>query len=143
MIRLIGVVALLLAGAAGGTAGTAPPASPASDDEVAKGRTLYAQCSACHSPAYHRTGPKHCNLNGRKAGSAPGFDYTEAMKNAGIVWGPQSLDRFLQDPLGTVPGTSMTVAGLKDPAQRAALVQYLLSLDAHHADCNGQADTGD
>ena len=62
---------------------------------------------------------------GRRAGSVPGFDYSPAMKRSGIVWNAKTLDRFLADPLRTVPGTSMGYAGVKDRKERAALIAYL------------------
>ncbi len=101
----------------------APPAG------VGAGQAVYERCLACHAPAYDRTGPRHCGLIGRKAGSVPGFAYSDAMKASDIVWSRRTLDRFLADPTRAVPGTSMGYAGVKDPAERAALIAYLASLD--------------
>jgi cytochrome c len=47
------------------------------------------------------------------------------MKRADIVWTARTLDRFLANPARTVPGTSMTYAGVPDPAERRALIAYL------------------
>jgi cytochrome c len=47
------------------------------------------------------------------------------MKNSGIVWNEETLDRFLADPRGVVPGTKMTYAGIKNPQDRADLIAYL------------------
>jgi cytochrome c len=47
------------------------------------------------------------------------------MKRSGIVWTEKNLDRFLADPLKTVPGTTMTYSGVSDPRERAALIAYL------------------
>ena len=47
------------------------------------------------------------------------------MRASGIVWDAKSLDRFLADPVGTVPGTSMGYAGIKDARERADLIAYL------------------
>ncbi|MCW5622149.1 MAG: cytochrome c family protein, partial [Burkholderiales bacterium] len=90
-----------------------------------RGEQLYSRCMACHALAYDRVGPHHCGLLGRTAGSVPGFDYSPAMKRSGIVWNVRTLDRFLDDPLQTVPGTTMTYAGIKDPQERADLIAYL------------------
>jgi cytochrome c len=98
------------------------------------GEAIYARCLGCHALAYDRTGPRHCGLFGRRAGTVPGFAYSEAMKRAGIVWNAKTLDRFLADPGHTVPGTSMTYAGVKDPAERKALIDYLRKA-ASGADC--------
>jgi cytochrome c len=107
--------ALVLAAAA---AQAAPP-----DPKL--GQALYGRCLACHSLAYDRTGPRHCGLFGRRAGSVPGFDYSAAMKRSKIVWDAATLDRFLANPARVVPGTSMTYAGVPDRAERAALIAYL------------------
>lgn len=98
-------------------------ALPAGDP--ARGEAVYARCFACHSLDADRTGPRHCGLLGRRAGSVPGFDYSPAMRASGIVWDAKSLDRFLADPVGTVPGTSMGYAGIKDARERADLIAYL------------------
>jgi cytochrome c len=89
------------------------------------GEAVYARCLACHALAYDRTGPHHCGLFGRRAGSVKGFDYSQAMKNSGIVWNEKTLDMFLTDPAKTVPGTAMGYAGVKDDKERADLIAYL------------------
>jgi cytochrome c len=81
---------------------------------------------ACHAIDANRTGPQHCGLFGRPAGTAPGFEgYSDAMKHSGIVWDAKTLDRFLQDPLEAVPGTAMGYAGVKDSKERADLIDWL------------------
>jgi cytochrome c len=89
------------------------------------GETVYHKCQGCHSIDRNRIGPKHMGLFGRRAGSLPDFDYSEAMKNSGIVWNEETLDRFLADPRGVVPGTKMTYVGIKNPQDRADLIAYL------------------
>jgi cytochrome c len=93
------------------------------------GEAIYSRCAACHALAYDRTGPRHCGLLGRRAGTVPGFDYSDAMKKSGIVWNEATLDRFLADPLRTVPGTAMGYAGIEDPTERADLIAYLKEAD--------------
>ena len=93
-------------------------------------RTRLWRCQACHALERNRTGPKHCGLIGRTAGTAPGFrGYSAALKGSGIVWSAESLDRFLADPLGTVPGTRMGYAGVKDPQERADLIAFLTAAE--------------
>jgi cytochrome c len=89
------------------------------------GEAIYGRCQACHSFEHHRTGPKHCGLFGRRAGSAPGFEYSEAMKRSAIVWGERTLERFLAAPTKMVPGTTMTYAGVPDARDRERLIAYL------------------
>jgi len=99
-------------------------AALAAGDPVA-GEAVYSRCLACHVLTYDRVGPRHCGLFGRRAGSVPGFEYSDAMKRSKIVWNEKTLDRFLADPLKTVPGTKMGYAGVKDPQERADLIAYL------------------
>jgi cytochrome c len=47
------------------------------------------------------------------------------MKRSKIVWNEKTLDRFLADPLGTVPGTTMTYAGVPQAKERADLIAWL------------------
>ncbi|WP_404300396.1 c-type cytochrome [Alicycliphilus denitrificans] len=108
-------------------AAAAPPVQGAPDaDRLARGAQVYARCAACHAIEGNRTGPQHCGLFGRRAGTAPGFDgYTDALRASGIVWDARTLDRFLKDPPATVPGTAMGYAGVKDDGERAALIAWL------------------
>ena len=89
------------------------------------GEQVYARCAACHALAYDRVGPRHCGLVGRRAGSVPGYAYSPAMKNSGLTWDEKTLDRFLAQPVKTVPGTTMTYDGIADPKERADLISYL------------------
>ena len=115
MLRSALTVAFALATGTAASAGGDP----------ARGEQLYARCEACHALTYDRVGPRHCGLLGRRAGSVPGFGYSPAMKQSKLVWNEKTLNRFLADPLKTVPGTTMTYAGVPDPKERADLVAYL------------------
>lgn len=110
--------ALLALCAGGALAGPAPV-------RAALGEEVYARCQACHALAYDRTGPRHCGLFGRRAGSVPGFAYSDAMRASDIVWTALTLDRFLSNPTKVVPGSTMGYAGVADRAERAALIDYL------------------
>lgn len=117
-VRLVRAIAV-----AAFTAGNAALAAPTGD--AARGEALYARCFACHSLETDRTGPRHCGLFGRRAGSVPGFDYSPAMRASGIVWDARTLDRFLAAPLVAVPGTSMGYAGIASAQERADLIAFL------------------
>jgi cytochrome c len=119
-VRCRGLALALALGLA--SAATAAAGAPA---DLRVGEQVYGRCMACHALAYDRTGPHHCGLFGRRAGSVPGFDYSEAMKRSGITWNAQTLDRFLANPAAMVPGTEMTYAGVRDPGERAALIAWL------------------
>jgi cytochrome c len=124
----VAAIARALAGIAlAFVAGTAPAfsedAAPRGDPKA--GQEIYARCIACHSLARDRTGPRHCGLLGRRAGSVKGFGYSKAMERSRIVWSAETLDRFLANPLEAVPGTSMGYAGVTDSKERADLIAYL------------------
>lgn len=114
---------LIAAGAFAALAAMSPPAAARGD--AARGAAIYERCSACHSLDRNRTGPRHCGLLGRRAGSLPDFDYSPALRASGIVWSEHTLDRFLAAPTKTVPGTSMGYAGIDDPRDRADLIAWL------------------
>jgi cytochrome c len=121
-LLLIVVWLMLILGAAILTRGRADELQAG---DPTRGETVYRKCQGCHSIDRNRVGSKHLGLFGRKAGSLPDFDYSAAMKNSGIVWNEQTLDRFLANPRGTVPGTKMTYAGIKNAQDRADLIAYL------------------
>jgi cytochrome c len=97
----------------------------AADGNAERGEEIYTRCMACHTLAHNRVGPRHCGLFGRKAGSVPNYAYSSAMKKYGITWTEETLDRFIENPLKTVPGTKMGYAGIKDAQERADLIAYL------------------
>jgi cytochrome c len=100
-------------------------AASAADGNAERGEEIYTRCLACHALAQNRVGPRHCGLFGRTAGSAPNYPYSAAMKKYGVTWDEQTLDRFIENPLKTVPGTKMGYAGVKDAQERADLIAYL------------------
>ncbi|MDD5248658.1 MAG: cytochrome c family protein [Rhodocyclaceae bacterium] len=109
-------------------------AAPAPGDP-ARGEVIYGRCLACHALAYNRTGPKHCGLFGRRAGSVPGFAYSPAMVKSKIIWNARTLDRFLANPARMVPGTAMTYAGIPNPQERADLIAWLRQATASPTEC--------
>jgi cytochrome c len=97
----------------------------AADGNADRGGEIYTRCLACHTLAHNRVGPRHCGLFGRKAGTVPHYAYSSAMKKYGVTWNEETLDRFIENPMKTVPGTKMGYAGIKDPQERADLIAYL------------------
>jgi cytochrome c len=123
----VGILAVVVSGCAAGAAAVAIAAAngPPAAGNAAAGEKIYGRCAACHALAWDRTGPHHCGLFGRRAGTVPNFNYSEAMKRSGVVWNVETLDRFLANPMATVPGTSMGYAGVTDAHERADLIAYL------------------
>lgn len=107
-------------------AATLQPDVPAAT-EVAAGRKVFRICQACHSLDPGRTilGPSLAGLIGRESGSVPGFDYSPAMKQSRIVWGPRTLDAYLADPQKVVPGNRMPFAGLQSALDRRDVIAFL------------------
>jgi len=126
-------VTLVAAGALAALAALSPTASAGGDPS--RGEQVYDRCLACHSLDRNRTGPKHCGLFGRRAGSLPDFEYSPAMRSSGIVWSDKSLDRFLAAPTKVVPGTYMGYAGIDDPRERADLIAYLEAANGSRTLC--------
>ena len=116
-MKLLAVLVVLM------IAGVVP--CQAADGDAQRGAQIYQRCLACHSLEYNRSGPRHCGLFDRRAGTLPNYGYSKAMKASGITWDELSLDRFLENPLKTLPGTKMAYAGVKDPQERADLIAYL------------------
>ena len=90
----------------------------------------YKQCAICHKVerGQHGLGPSLAGVFGAKSGHAAGFNYSDAMEGANLTWNQATLDRFLTNPQGVVPGTTMAFAGIKDAAKRAEVIDYLKTL---------------
>jgi cytochrome c len=103
-------------------------ARPAAAQDAAAGEKDFAICLACHQigpTAKNAVGPVLNGVIGRKAGTYPGFKYSPANRDSGIVWSPEELDKYLTDPQKVVPKTLMIFPGLKEPQKRADVIAYL------------------
>lgn len=108
------------------------PLSAQAQGDVEAGKKVFNKCKACHSIANdkHRVGPSLKGLIGRKAGTAEGFKYSDAMiayGESGIVWSEETLFVYLEDPRGLVKGTKMAFAGLKKEDERRDVIAYIMS----------------
>ncbi len=96
--------------------------------DAAQGKRLYLQCRACHTleaGGINTVGPNLHGLFDNAVGQAEGFAYSDALLESGIVWTPETLDRWLARPSDFLPGNRMIFAGVSDPADRADLILYL------------------
>jgi cytochrome c len=91
---------------------------------VARGQALYKGCADCHSINENGVGPMHKGVVGRKAGSVAGYDYSSDLKNSGIVWTEENLDKWLTGPQAMVPETKMFF-DVPDAQDRADIIAYL------------------
>jgi cytochrome c len=121
--------------AAAPVAADAPAATPAVATEdyasftgnAAAGKVVFIQCQACHSlkEGENRVGPSLYSKVGKTAGQVPGFKYSEANKNSGLVWTEEKLFEYLKNPRAVIPGTTMAFAGIPDPQKRADVIAFL------------------
>lgn len=93
------------------------------------GRRVFAQCRSCHviqAGGSHRVGPNLHGVFGREIGTAEGFNYSQAVRDASFVWDADHLDHWLQNPQTFLPGNRMAFAGVRDETQRRDLIAYLM-----------------
>ena len=102
----------------------------ADGDAAAGAAIVKTKCGICHSvvAGQNRVGPSLFGVVGRKAGTEPGYNYSAANKASGKTWDPATLDVYLTNPRGLIPGTKMAFAGLPDAGQRANVIAYLEAL---------------
>lgn len=134
-LRRVGSFAAVLIWAA---LAAADDARPWVEQAAARGATVYQRCAACHSLQRNRAGPMHCGVVGRPAGAVPGFGYSAALRQSGIVWTEDSLDQFLAGPLAMVPGTTMGIAGIPNEDDRRSIIEYLKYASTELCDGNSR-----
>ncbi len=96
--------------------------------DAARGEKVFKKCKACHTikaGAKHRVGPNLHGVFGRTSGTAKGYKYSKAMKEAAIVWDEETLDKFLTKPRKFVKKTKMTFPGLRKEKDREDVIAYL------------------
>jgi cytochrome c len=94
------------------------------------GRAVFeARCASCHAlseAAPPGPGPQLAKLAGRRLGGDPRFDYSPSLRGAEGAWTADLLARFLDDPEEMFPGLWMGANGLRDGAERRAVVDFLI-----------------
>jgi cytochrome c len=108
--------------------GLGAPAAAQSGSDKEEQIAFNNTCRTCHTlkAGDNRLGPNLDKVIGRKAGSLPDYDYSSAMKNAGLTWDKATLDRFIADPEAVVPGNKMKpYGGLASPEERARIIAFL------------------
>lgn len=96
--------------------------------DVAAGETSFKKCMPCHdigADAKNKVGPELNGLDGRKSGSAPDYNYSEANKNSGIMWNETTFKEYIKDPRAKIPGTKMIFPGIKNEQEADSLWAYL------------------
>jgi cytochrome c len=103
-----------------------PAAAQAQD--AAAGKAAFAVCRACHQigeGAKSGVGPMLNGVVGRKSGAVEGFNYSEAMKGANLVWDEANLSEYIANPKAKVAGNKMVYAGQKDEQKLKDLIAFL------------------
>jgi cytochrome c len=103
------------------------PGPARADGDAARGEARFQDCAACHrlEAGANNVGPSLHGIFTRKAGEIADFRYSPAVKRSGIVWTPETLDKFITDPQALVPGNRMPYAGMANASDRADLIAYL------------------
>ncbi len=122
----------------GGAAPAAPAEAPIetllASASPERGAQVAKQCQACHNfqeGQGPKVGPDLYGVVGRPVASAPGFNFSAAIKKLGGNWTFDALNKWLTKPSADAPGTAMTFAGLSNGKQRADVIAYLNTLSAN------------
>lgn len=108
----------------------------AAEGDPVNGENVYKKCKICHQigeGAKNQVGPEQNGVVGRKAGTAEGFNYSPAMKEAGekgLVWTEENLHKYLENPKEFVPKNKMAFVGLKSEKDRDDVIAYLKKFPA-------------
>lgn len=97
------------------------------------GGAVFNKCLACHqvgTNARNGIGPVLNGVIGRPAGAYPGYKYSSANLESGLVWDEATFARYLRAPRDVVPGTKMVFFGLKNDQEIADVIAYLKQFDA-------------
>ena len=95
--------------------------APFNTADLAAGEKQFNKCRACHTitpDGMNMSGPHLFGVFGRKAATAAGYPYSDAMRKYAVVWDYETLDIFLKAPQATVKGTKMGFAGIQDADKR-------------------------
>ena len=96
--------------------------------ELGAGEIAFKACRICHQigeSARNFVGPELNGVLGRKAGSVPGYNYSDANKHSGVVWDEATLAKYLRKPREVVPGTKMAFPGFDSDSDIANVISYL------------------
>ncbi len=92
-------------------------------------RQFRRKCSICHSlsdDGVRRAGPTLAGLFGRRAGSVPGYIYSDSVAGSGLVWSEETIDALFDiGPEHYLPGTKMPMQRIADPVDRSDLIDFL------------------
>jgi cytochrome c len=95
------------------------------DGNSERGKDLFQRrCSGCHSLDRDKEGPRLRGVYHRQAATQTTFQYSEALKNARLVWDEATLDKWLTNPETFVPENDMAFR-LENAQERTDIIAYL------------------
>jgi cytochrome c len=100
----------------------------AAAQDLKAGETSFKKCLPCHAVgegAANKVGPELNGLDGRKAGTAPDYNYSDANKDSGLTWTEEVFKEYIKSPMAKIPGTKMAFPGIKNENEINNLWAYL------------------
>ena len=97
--------------------------------DLGAGEASFRKCMPCHDvgpEARTKLGPPLNGLEGRKAGTYDGFNYSPANKNSGITWNHDEFAKYIRNPMQAMPGTRMAFVGIRNDKEIEDLWAFLI-----------------
>ena len=92
-------------------------------------RQFMRKCSICHAltpPPSRKAGPSLHGLFGRRAGTVPGYPYSDILDGSDIVWNDETIDALFDiGPDHYIPGSKMPMQRIVAGQDRQDLIDYL------------------
>jgi cytochrome c len=100
-------------------------ADAATKSDALAGRAAFEKrCTGCHALDRDKEGPRLAGVLGRRAGSVPGFPYSDAVRRSAVVWNEAVIDKWITDPDSVIPDSDMAFR-LSSSSERAAIIAFL------------------
>lgn len=107
----------------------ARPADPLAAHAGDHGAEVFRACVACHTLTAedgNRAGPTLSGIFGRRIATAPGYNFSPALKGLDIVWDARTIAKLFEvGPARYTPGTKMPEQTINSAQDREALVRFL------------------
>lgn len=92
-------------------------------------RQFMRKCSICHAltpPPSRKAGPTLHALFGRRAGTLPGYTYSETLTGSDIIWSDDTIDALFDiGPDHYIPGSKMPMQRITGAQDRRDLIDFL------------------